>query len=397
MKQNKKQVFIIGGGASGLAAAIFAARAGASVTVLEKEKKPGRKLLRTGNGRCNLANLGPLEGNYHGLHPEFARFVLKTFSREKLFAFFEEIGIRTRDCGGWIYPASETAESVLACLLLAARELSVRIRTNVCVKTIRKQNGRFLIDVGGYVYTADRVILSAGSRASLEPSGENEALAIAAAFGHRILPIHPALTALTVEDSKAFGFAGVRIRGKIRLFADGKLFHEERGQLQFTEYGISGIPVFNGSSEAVKALAAGKQVAAEADLFPDMEETLFISYLKERFERLKERSVQEKLTGLLPDKMIAAILREPGSPEQLAARIRHFPMTVNGFKGMKYAQVMGGGVDTDEIDPATMASKITEGLYICGELLDIDGACGGYNLMFAFAGGAAAGTAQGDY
>ncbi len=389
-------VYVIGGGASGLAAGIFAARAGASVTILEKEKKYGKKLLRTGNGRCNLANLGPLEGAYHGRHPDFARAVLANFDRRRLLAFFEEIGVHTRSYDGWLYPASESAESVLACLSMAAEALNVRIRTNICVKGIRKSGSRFLIDVGTYVYTADRVILATGSNASLVNPGENEPLLIAAALGHRIIPIHPALVPLTVKDAAARGFAGVRVRGTIRLFADGRLFHEESGQLQFTENGISGIPVFNGSSEALTALADGQTVTAEADLFPDMPEDVFISYLKERFERLSDRKPEVRLKGLIPDRLIPAVTAGEESAEACARRIRHFPMEITGSRGLANAQVSGGGIDTDEIDPASMASRLVEGLYITGECLDIDGACGGYNLMFAFAGGALAGMAAGE-
>ena len=350
MKNEKLSVFVIGGGASGLAAAIYAARAGASVTILEKEKKPGKKLLRTGNGRCNLANLGTLDGVFHGTHPEFASKVLKNYPREELLAFFEEIGVHTRDYDGWLYPASESADSVLACLQIACEALCVRIRTNICVKGIRKEGGHFLIDVGTYVYTADRVILASGSNASLEHPGENEPLLIAAAFGHRIVPLHPALVPLSALEAASLRFAGVRVRGRIRFYADGRLFHEESGQLQFTEYGISGIPVFNGSSEALTALSAGKKVTAKADLFPDMPEEVFISYLKERFERLTDRKPEARLRGLIPDRLIPAVTAGCEGPEDTAFRIKHFPMTITGSRGPGAAQVMAGGVDTDEID-----------------------------------------------
>jgi predicted Rossmann fold flavoprotein len=180
------------------------------------------------------------------------------------------------------------------------------------------------------------------------------------------------------------------------MYADGELFHEEAGQLQLTKDGISGIPVFNGSGRAALALAAGRNVTAEADFFPDMEEAVFISYLKDRFLRLSRRTDAEKLKGLIPERLIPAVLMETKNAEDIALRIRHFPMTVTGSKGPSAAQVMSGGVDTAEVDPSTMESRLVRGLYFAGEILDIDGNCGGYNLMFAFAGGALAGKAQGD-
>ncbi len=396
MKNEKLSVYVVGGGAAGLAAAIHAARAGASVTVLERETKPGKKLLRTGNGRCNLANMGPVEDAYHGLHPDFAASVLAAFPRERLLAFFEETGIHVRSYDGWLYPSSESAESVLACLLMTAEALKVRIRTNTCVKRIEKSGERFLIDVGSYVYTGDRVIITAGSQASLEGNSGQDILHLVSAFGHTIVPTHPSLVPLTVKDASSFGFAGVRVRGVIRMYADGELFHEEAGQLQLTKDGISGIPVFNGSGRAVLALSAGRTVTAEADFFPDMEEAVFISYLKDRFLRLNRRTDAEKLKGLIPERLIPAVLMGAKNPEDIALRIRHFPMTVTGSKGPSAAQVMSGGVDTAEVDPSTMESRLIRGLYLAGEILDIDGNCGGYNLMFAFAGGALAGKAQGD-
>ena len=151
------------------------------------------------------------------------------------------------------------------------------------MKRIEKSGDRFLIDVGSYVYTGDRVIITAGSQASLEGNSGQDILHLVSAFGHTIVPTHPALVPLTVKDASSFGFAGVRVRGVIRMYADGQLIHEEAGQLQLTKDGISGIPVFNGSGEAVGALSAGRTVTAEADFFPDMEEAVFISYLKDRF------------------------------------------------------------------------------------------------------------------
>ena len=301
-----------------------------------------------------------------------------------------------RSYDGWLYPSSESAESVLACLLMTAEALKVRIRTNTCVKRIEKSGDRFLIDVGSYVYTGDRVIITAGSQASLEGNSGQDILHLVSAFGHTIVPTHPALVPLTVKDASSFGFAGVRVRGVIRMYADGQLIHEEAGQLQLTKDGISGIPVFNGSGEAVGALSAGRTVTAEADFFPDMEEAVFISYLKDRFLRLSRRTDAEKLKGLIPERLIPAILMGAKNPEDIALRIRHFPMTVTGSKGPSAAQVMSGGVDTAEVDPSTMESRLVRGLYLAGEILDIDGNCGGYNLMFAFAGGALAGKAQGD-
>lgn len=396
MDKQGKSVIVVGGGASGLMAAIQAARCGARVTVLERENKPGRKLLRTGNGRCNLTNTGSTAGVYHGEERAFAAKVLENWTVAETLAFFESIGVHTTSRGGWIYPYSDQAESVLQDLLMTAEECGVRIKTREEVRRVRKVMGRFQVETATWTYEADAVILACGTRAGIAGQEDAEEPAgIAARMGHTVIRQLPALVPLNVEDAGRLGWAGVRVNGSVRIISGRELIEEESGQLQLTEYGISGIPVFIVSSEAVRLLDSHAPVHAELDFFPDGTERELAELLHERHANHLLRPLKKLLVGLFPEKLIPALTA--GSPDliSLAERAKHFRVRVTGHQGAKAAQVMSGGVSTDEVDPATCMSRLVENLYLTGEMLDIDGACGGWNLQFAWSTGALAGRSAG--
>lgn len=396
MDEKQKTVIVVGAGASGLMAAIQAARAGARVTVLDREMKPGRKLLRTGNGRCNLTNTGSLTGVYHGSDRSFAVKVLENWSVEDTLAFFEEIGVHTMSRGGWIYPYSDQAESVLQDLIMAAEECGVRIKNNEEVIRVRKVMGVFKVETASWTYEADAVILACGTRAGIaDKEPQPEPAGIAARMGHTLVRQLPALVPLTVEGAGKLGWAGVRVNGSVRIISGREVIAEESGQLQLTEYGISGIPVFIVSSEAVRMLDSKAPVYAELDFFPDGSERELAELLHARHVNSPARPLKKLLIGLFPEKLIPALTA--GSPDliSLAERAKHFRVRVTGHQGVKAAQVMSGGIATDEMDPRTCMSRLIEDLYITGEMLDIDGACGGWNLQFAWSTGALAGRSAG--
>ena len=245
----KKQIFVIGAGASGLMAAIQAAVYGAAVTVLEQNDRPGRKICATGNGRCNMTNLNQDENAYRGSHPEFAKDALAQFPVEKTLKFFQELGICITDRSGWIYPRSNQAQSVVDVLVMKARSLKVKLKTNQTVTGVSFADGQWKIHTDGWTYSGDAVILANGSRASSVAGSCESGYEIAKSLGHHLIEPLPALTALKCKGNSFSGWSGVRTEGKITLYIDGTPTVSQQGELQLTDYGVSGIPVFQISRE----------------------------------------------------------------------------------------------------------------------------------------------------
>ena len=394
---DKKQVIIVGAGASGLMAGIMAARGGSGVTILEKEKKPGRKLLRTGNGKCNLTNTGDIRRAYHGTDPGFAARALDAFSVQDTIRFFTEIGLYTTSRDGWIYPYAGQAESVLACLLREAAKLKVKIKNNETVIAVTKRDDQFHVQTSSWTYTADCVILSVGTAASLVKSQlPCNGLTLAQSLGHSTVPQRPSLVPLVCEGADKKGWSGVRIQGTCTLCTQGVELASETGQLQLTEQGVSGIPVFNISGRALILLDGGLPVTLKLDFFPDFDREMTQAFLESRRTLLGTDDMKSVLTGLFPEKLIPALTKGTFSIEDLTNRIKSCELHVKGSAGVGSAQVMSGGIRTDEVDAATSESMICPGLFITGELLDIDGVCGGWNLQFAWSTGANAGRHAAD-
>ena len=270
----KRQVVITGAGACGLMAAIMAARNGAAVTVLEQNEKPGKKICATGNGRCNFSNLARPDDAYRGEHPEFVEDALREFSVENTIEFFKEIGIYPLNRNGYLYPRSNQAQSVVDVLCMEAASLGVKIKTNEQVTEIKTgTNGKnFQILTKGWHYDADALILANGSRASSVSGSDGSGYMLAESFQHRIVPVYPALTALKCKGSSFKAWAGVRTEGEISLFTDGKFCKSEHGELQLTEYGISGIPVFQLSTYAVRAVREGHKAELRINFMPELSE-----------------------------------------------------------------------------------------------------------------------------
>ncbi len=394
----KKRVFIVGGGAAGLMAAIMASRAGAAVTVLEHNDRPGRKICATGNGKCNLTNLERPSDAYRGTNPGFAEKALEQFPVEKTIEFFSELGIYTVNKNGYLYPRSGQAASVTEVLCMEAASLKVKQKTNVHVTQVFWEQGIWKLRIDGWIYEADAVILANGSCASNIPGSDGSGYEIAKALGHRVIPPLPVLTGLKCQALNDFQgqkkkgnpfqlWAGVRTEGELTLLIEGKPMRKQRGELQLTEYGISGIPVFQLSSYAVRAVSIGKDVQIRIDFLPGFSKEELHGCLEDRKKACPYKNTRQMLTGLFPDKLINVLCQAA----DLENAIREFPLKVISGLDFKQAQVCSGGVDTDEIYPDTMESRLHPGLYFAGELVDIDGACGGYNLQWAWSSGAAAG------
>ena len=385
-----RKIIVIGGGAAGLAAAIAGARSGAEVTILEASKKPGRKITLSGSGRCNLSNTAFPEHMYHGSDPAFAASLLKE-NAGALMDFFHSCGILTRLVGTGIYPYSEEAGSVLHNLLRTAEALGVRIRNNTPCTEIKKSGEGFLVKTPSWEYSAEKVILACGSPAFSEKEGETAGgYRLAASFGHTVYGPFPALVPMVLKGDIFPKWAGARARGQVTLFADGEEILRSEGQIQFTKYGISGIPVMDVSGTAARAMEEGRKVTVSLDLVPD----LSAGELAKMLEGRKDGG-----EGILPSKVAAVLSSYPFAAEEaeiLASRWKDTRFEVIGLRPMKEAQCAAGGIPVCEIRKETMESALAEGLYLCGEMLDIDGICGGYNLSFAFLTGMRAGRSAAD-
>lgn len=399
-------VLVIGAGPSGLMAAIMAAREGARVVILEKMEKPGKKLLTTGNGRCNLSNHSILDGrNYHTENPEEADQILRRFAFSETEKFFSELGLllKSRE-GGWIYPYSDQAQSVLDALLWEVERLKIKLKCREEVREIFRDEKGFLVKTEGWQYAADRVVLSLGGKAAPVTGSCGNGYTLAKNFGHTVIPVLPALVPLTIDEREFKALEGVRSRVSLTLLVNGEPLAKESGELQWTAYGISGIVVFQLSSLAVRYQNQGAKVQILADLFPDQDEAVLCQKLNDFFER-GIFSYEKLLSGFFHKKVLSVLLkRKQIKPQEKAERKRAeeflksskvLCLTISGARSFEQAQVCSGGVSLKEIYTETMESKLVPGLYLTGELLDVDGPCGGFNLQWAWASGWLAGKYAG--
>lgn len=406
----KRKIIIIGGGASGLVAAICGAREGAGVTIVEHMDRVGKKILSTGNGRCNMTNLDMRPECYRCGQPTFPMKVLEGFTVEQTLEFFRELGIETRSRGGYIYPGSDQASAVLDVLRREVERLGVVLLTGCEVREVsavegcRPRDTRFVVKTSQGDLTADAVILAAGSKAAPNTGSDGSGYELAKGLGHKVIRPLPALVQLRCQGRHYKQLAGIRTEAHLSLYADGSLLAEDTGELQLTDYGLSGIPTFQISRFAARALDVGQKVTVRVDFLPSWPEHEAFERLRERAARLGYKTAEEMMVGLLNRKLAAVLLQAAGiDPAQPAGGLRNkqlsrlleqlksyqaLVMSVNPFAN---AQVCCGGVDTRQVDPATMESRCRPGLYLAGEILDVDGICGGYNLQFAWSSGAVAG------
>lgn len=414
MKQ--KQVIIIGAGASGMTAAIFAARAGAQVLLLEHTDRIGRKLLSTGNGKCNFSNRRIEADCYRSSQPEFPMQVLKQFSLEQTLLFFQQLGIVIRDRNGYLYPFSGQASAVVEVLKNELTESNVQLLTDCEIYNIsppkqeggKKNKALYRVETSQGFFSGDALILATGSKAAPVTGSDGSGYLLAKKLGHRLIPPLPALVQLRCRERFYPQISGVRTDATVSIYADRVLLSQDTGELQLTDYGISGIPVFQVSRYAVRALDAGKQVTAVLDFCPELDWRETKRELWRRRECAGERTMEALFTGWLHKKLAQLFLKLAQLPagrllstlteeeiRRLTGLIKEFQTTVTGSNSFEQAQICCGGVDVRDIDPATLESKKQKGLYLIGELLDVDGICGGYNLQWAWSTGAIAGTNAG--
>lgn len=398
-----KKIAIVGGGASGMVAAISAARNGASVTILEQKDRVGKKILSTGNGRCNLTNEYMTESCFRGDDLSIVEKILSVFGYTEACRFFEGLGLMLKSRQGYIYPNSDQASAVLDVLRMELDRLSVVVKTNTKVHKIEKKEQFELSTSAGIIY-ADCVILATGGMAASSHGSDGSGYPLAKSMGHHISEVVPALVALQCKESFFTQLSGIRLQAKVTLYVDNQVTAEDTGELQLTNYGISGIPVFQISRYASKALKRNKNVIVEIDYMPSMSETDFYAYMKSRKELQGYKTAEEFCVGLIHKKLANLLLKQAGIKAdsiiyevkernflQFLHLCKHFQTEVKATNSFEQAQVCAGGVKTTEINPQTLESKKMPGLYLTGELLDVDGICGGYNLQWAWSTGYLAG------
>lgn len=401
-----RTVAVIGGGASGMMAAVTAASEGARVILLEHKDRIGKKILSTGNGRCNFTNIHQEPICYHSEDPLFPWEVVEKFNAQAVISFFLQLGVYSKNRNGYIYPNSDQASAVLDAFRMELDRLKVEIRTGVECREIRPGKKGFTILTDQEPVRADRVILCAGSKAAPTTGSDGSGYDLAKKLGHRILPVLPALTALKCEEKFFKSIAGVRANGSVSIWSGGECIAKDTGEIQLTDYGISGIPVFQVSRYASKLLYEKKETDAVLDFMPDFTKAQTDAFLRARAQTRPDKSAEMFLIGLFHKKLCDLWIRLSEIPRQRKAEelnsdeiarltdlIKEFRVRVRETNPYDKAQVCCGGVDTREVDPETLESVYVPGVYFAGEILDVDGMCGGYNLQWAWASGYVAGRA----
>lgn len=399
-----RHVAVIGGGAAGMMAAITSAREGARVTILEHKERIGKKILSTGNGRCNFTNTYQTPACYRSDNRDFAWNIIRKFNVEKTISFFKELGIYPKDRKGYLYPYSDQAAAILEVLQIEVAKLDICVMTEINVLDIQPVKKGIRITTDKKTITADSVILACGSKAAPVTGSDGSGYQLAKLFGHRIVPVLPALVQLRCAEKFYKSISGVRVQGTVEIYADDIFLASDTGEIQLTNYGISGIPVFQVSRYAAKALYKKQSVTAVLNFMPDMNKEEFLLFLQERITLCPYKTLDEFFTGVFPKKLCELWIRLSRLPkemrvsdlsgeqlEKLVLLIQHLRTHITETNSFEQAQICCGGVDTTEINPDTLESNYVPGIYFAGELLDVDGICGGYNLQWAWSSGFVAG------
>ena len=397
-----KKLAIIGAGASGLCAAIEAKKANPDIqiTIFEKMQKSGKKILATGNGRCNFTNDDLSMKHFYGNNNFLKKILSNNFSDIKVF--FKNLGVLSYEEDGRIYPRSQQASTIKDALLKAVESTNTTIKTECQINQIQKNKNGFMIN-GEQFYS---VVLCGGGKAASVHGSDGSCYKIAESLGHNLTPLFPALCGLTISDKDLNLLKGVRAECEAKLYSGNILLGCESGEIQFTDKAISGIPIMN-----LSHLCENKNnLKINLDLCPEFDEKELYKHIKQGLNNLPDIEFETILNGVVNLKLGFAVMNRSGIKPQTKCRslkdfqikeavnqLKHFEISIKSAKGFDNAQITKGGIKTDEVTPETMMSKKTDGLFLCGEILDIHGDCGGYNLHLAFTTGRIAGNCAGNF
>lgn len=402
---------IVGGGASGLMAAIVAKDLGKDVAILESTDRVGRKILTTGNGRCNISNAKVASPfiNYHSQNDNFFNFCLENFNIDDTKNLFLSLGLPlTQLENGRLYPKSFQASSVVDILRLALEEKNIPVYTNCKVETIHK-NKCFNISTNNEehpLFTCNKVVLACGGKSAVKTGSDGSGYGLAKKLGHSLVPTLPAIVQLKLKYDHLKALSGIKFDGAASVVVNNDVIRCEKGEILFTDYGISGPPILQISRIASISLYEKKNVKIVVDMMPESSQDDIDNFIYGHLAMLSHRSISNALIGVVNKKLIPIFLKDLGiqnihTPcceldwkytDLISKRLKKWEFECIDTNGFNSAQLTQGGINTKEVDDKTLESKITKGLYFCGEILDVNGDCGGFNLQWAWSSGALIGN-----
>lgn len=392
-------LIIIGGGSCGITASIMAKDLGIDVALIEGTDRIGKKLLTTGNGRCNITNSQINYLRYHSDNNLFFKSTLDNFTLEDTINYFNSLGIYLTTLEeGKMYPMSLQASSVLDILRMNLEDKSIPIYFNTKITSIKKDKSFKIQAENGDIFTSKYVILCTGGKSYSKTGSDGSGYNLAKTLGHNIISPSPGLVQLKLQYNKLKALSGVKFDGTATVLVDGALKREETGEILFTDYGISGPPILQLSRIASKGVLNNKKVSLKIDMMDQFSKDDLINFLENHFALFSYRSISENLIGIIHKKLIPIILKEVGIEDiheatynisydlryKLYNLLKNWTFTVSGTNSFDNAQVTLGGVNTTEVDNVTLQSKLVPKLYFGGEILDVDGDCGGFNLQWAW-------------
>lgn len=391
------KVGIIGAGASGVFAALILKQNYIDTTVIERNANALKKIYATGNGRCNFTNRNVSYKNYHGENPKFTISVIKKFDNYDVIEFFNDMGIPEVELeNGKIFPKSLQASSIVKQMMCLANHLEVEFIFDSFVDDVRKNGDVFEVKSNDSIYKFDYLIIACGSKAYKKSGSDGNGYILMEKLGHNIVKTHPGIVQLRLNGDSFKKMSGTKFKANAKLVVDGKEVFEFYHDVLFTDYGISGPTILQLSGEAIRAKNKGLDVKIRIDTV-DLDENKLYEHLIYIISLNYYKKIKELLVGLINDNLIEEVLNQANieydinvcelSKEEiykLAHILKNLEFSVSGYKDEDSGQITCGGVDTDEINPSTMESKKIKNLYIIGEIMDVDGDCGGYNLQWAF-------------
>lgn len=405
--KKKKHVIVIGGGASGIVAAISAKRNGADVTLLERNSRVGKKILATGNGRCNLTNINSDISFYNGQNSKFIYSTFGQFGIQETLSFFEKLGIEYKVEGnGKVFPMSDQSSSVLDVLLYELNHLGVLIITDCYATELKKNKETFIVKSSdNKTFLCDSIVFATGGKSMPTSGSDGNGYELIKKINHTIVPVFPSLVQLILKCDFLKRIDGVKFVGRADLMVNKKSCATDRGDILFTSYGISGPPILQLSRKAGEFLQKNKECYIRVSILDTMTEDEIQKRLERRFEDNSYKTIFESMIGLVNKRLISIILLETNisnqnrlastltksEKKQIASLLKKWDFQIIGTKGWNNSQATAGGVNTNEVYSDTLESKKVEGLFFSGEVLDIDGQCGGFNLQWAWSSGMIAG------